>query len=131
MGHSVKPQPLRSFGLTVGGIFMVMGLWPAVVQGAGVRLWVLVVAGLLLVPALVYPTSLRSVYRGWMWLGEGLGWINTRIILGVVFYGLFTPTGCIMRRRGKDPLRRQWEPDADTYRCVRQPRPSSHMTHQF
>jgi hypothetical protein len=129
--HTTEPPSLRSFGLTVGSIFMVMGVWPAVVRGASVRLWALALAGLLVVPALVCPTRLRSVYRGWMWLGDTLGWINTRIVLGVIFYALFAPAGYIMRRRGKDPMQRQWDAEADTYRCVRQARPSSHMTHQF
>jgi hypothetical protein len=66
-----------------------------------------------------------------MTLGEGLGWINTRVILGVVFYGLFTPVGLLMRLRGKDPMRRNWEPDTDTYRVTRQPRHGAHMIRQF
>ena len=96
-----------------------------------VRLWAVALAGFLLIPALVRPRSLQAVYRVWMRLGEGLGWINSRIVLGVIFYGLFTPAGLIMRLRGKDPMRRHWEPEADTYRLVRQPRPSSHMIRQF
>jgi len=81
--------------------------------------------------ALVWPRSLRQVYRLWMTVGEMLGWLNTRIILGILFYGMFTPLGLIMRMRNKDPMRRTFVPDVDTYRIVRQPRPASHMTHQF
>lgn len=132
MRHAaIEPKHLRSFGLTVGGVFAAIGLWPAVVRDEDVRLWAVALAGLLLLPALVRPRSLQTVYRVWMRLGERLGWINSRIILGVIFYGLFTPAGLIMRLRGKDPMRRHWEPEADTYRLVRQPRPSSHMTRQF
>jgi Saxitoxin biosynthesis operon protein SxtJ len=131
MHNAIEPKQLRSFGLIVGGIFAAIGLWPAVVHGEDVRLWVVALAGLLLIPALVRPRSLQAVYRVWMQFGEGLGWINSRIVLGVIFYGLFTPVGLIMRLRGKDPMRRHWEPEADTYRLVRQPRPSSHMTRQF
>ena len=36
-----------------------------------------------------------------------------------------------MQRRGKDPMRRTWTLGADTYRVVRQPRPSVHIRHQF
>jgi hypothetical protein len=131
MGNASESQQLRAFGLTVGGIFGAIGLWPAVVSSEAVRLWAVVLGGLLLLLALVWPRSLRLVYRVWMWLGEGLGWINSRMILGVIFYGLFTPAGLLMRLRGYDPLRRRSEPDADTYRLVRQPRPSSHMSRQF
>jgi hypothetical protein len=66
-----------------------------------------------------------------MKVGEMLGWLNTRIILGVLFYSLFAPIGLIMRLRGKDPMRRALIPEADSYRLVRQPRDASHMQHQF
>jgi hypothetical protein len=66
-----------------------------------------------------------------MTLGHVLGWINTKIILGVVFYGLFTPMGLVMRLLGNDPMRQRLEPEAASYRVVRQARPSAHMTRQF
>jgi hypothetical protein len=81
--------------------------------------------------ALAWPQSLTQVYRLWMVVGEILGWINTRLILGALFYLLFTPLGLYMRFRGKDPMRRALSPEAESYRVVRQPRPASHMGHQF
>ena len=88
-------------------------------------------AGFLMIPALLLPRSLGPVYRVWMAIGQILGWINTRLILGVLFYGLFTPMGLAMRLLGKDAMRRKLEGDSDSYRVVRQPRPSSHMRRQF
>ena len=41
-------------------------------------------------------------YKPWMKLAEGLGFINTRIILFIVFYGMFMPMGLVMRLAGKD-----------------------------
>jgi hypothetical protein len=131
MQPDVTPKQLRSFGVIVGGIFAIIGLWPALWRGEDVRLWAIVLAGLLLLPAAVYPQSLRWPYRGWMTLGQALGWVNTRIILGVIFYGLFTPMGVIMRWAGRDPLHLKPDPQAETYRINRQPRPSSHMRRQF
>jgi hypothetical protein len=66
-----------------------------------------------------------------MAVGHGLGWINTRILLSVVFYGLFTPLGFVRRRLGKEALPLRFEPDAETYRLVRQARPVSHIVRQF
>src|SRR5262244_2662150 len=122
---------LRSFGLIVGGIFALIGLWPLVWRGQPLRLWSLILGGLLMALALAWPRSLTQIYRLWMTAGEVLGWINTRIILGVLFYLLFTPLGLLMRLRGKDPMRRTLTPEAESYRVMRQPRPSSHMRHQF
>jgi hypothetical protein len=66
-----------------------------------------------------------------MVIGEALGWINTRIILGTLFYTLVTATGLIMRLSGRDPMNRRLDPQADSYRRTREPRSSSHMKHQF
>ena len=126
-----KTSEYRSFGLLVGGIFALIGLWPALFRGQSPRLWAILLAGLLILPAAFAPRSLASVHRIWMAASEFLAWINTRIILGVVFYTLLTPLGLAMRLLGKDPLSRKFEPDGDTYRVARQRRPASHMTHQY
>ncbi len=131
MNSTAETRQYRSFGLLVGGIFGLIGLWPALFRGQNPRLWAILLAGLLLLPAVVLPKSLAPVHRIWMAAGHVLGWINTRIILGVVFYGLLTPMGLAMRLLGKDPLRRRFDPKAETYRVTRPPRPGSHMTHQF
>jgi len=131
MNNGVEAKQLRSFGLLVGGILTLIGLWPTLFRGEDPRLWVLIFAGFLMIPALLLPRSLGPVYRVWMAIGYILGWINTRLILGVLFYGLFTPMGLVMRLWGKDAMRRKLEGATDSYRVVRQPRPSSHMRHQF
>lgn len=131
MQHEVAPKQLRSFGLLVGGIFAIIGLWPLVWRGEGLRLWAMIATAILVLPAVVYPMSLKLVYRGWMAVGEGLGWINTRIILSIIFYGVFTPVAMVMRMRGKDPMRRGWDPNLESYREIRKPRPGTHMQRQF
>ena len=126
-----ETKQLQSFGLIVGGIFALIGIWPIIWRGQPPRLWSLILGGLLVGLALVWPRSLTQVYRLWMTVGEVLGWINTRIILGVLFYVLFTPMGLFMRLRGKDPMRRTLAPEVESYRVVRQPRSPAHMMHQF
>jgi multisubunit Na+/H+ antiporter MnhG subunit len=126
-----ETKHLRSFGLIVGGIFTLIGVWPALWRSQPLRLWSCVLGGVLMVLALAWPRSLTQVYRVWMRVGEVLGWINTRLILGMLFYLLFTPMGVYMRLRGQDPMRRTLVPEAESYRVVRQPRPASHMLHQF
>jgi hypothetical protein len=125
------PQQLRSFGLLVGAGFTVIGLWPTVYRGEMFRVWALLLAGGLGFFALRRPTALRFVYRGWIWLGHILGWINTRILLGLVFYILFAPIGFLLRMSKRDPLPRALDRQAQTYRVVRQPRNIEHMKRQF
>ena len=124
-------KQLRTFGLMVGGIFCAIGLWPAIVRGQNPRLWAVAIGVLLLIPALIAPRILGPVYRVWMKAGEALGWINTRILLGIVFYGLITPMGLIRRLFGNDAMRRTHEPGVESYRVVKRPRPGAHMTRQF
>lgn len=131
MKEGIEVKQLRSFGFLVGGIFALMGVWPVVFRGEDLRWWAVILAVALIVPALILPKSLGPVYRVWMKIGHILGLVNTRIILTLVFYGLFTPIGLVMRLLGKDPMYRQFEPDAETYRVIRSARPASHMLRQF
>jgi hypothetical protein len=131
MPSEQTPQQLRSFGLLVGAAFAVIGLWPTVWRGEMCRVWALLLTGGLCFFALRRPTALRVVYRGWMWLGHILGWINTRILLGLVFYLLFAPIGFLLRMINRDPLPRSLDRQAQTYRVLRQPRNIEHMKRQF
>jgi hypothetical protein len=129
--EEIKPKQLRSFGLIVGFMFAAIGIWPLIVRGANPRWWALVLAAFLILPAAIFPTALALPHKGWMWIGHVLGWINTRIILGVVFYLIVTPTGLIRRWLGKDPMGRKVRPDLDSYRVTREPRPASHLKKQY
>ena len=58
---------------------------------------------------------LKPIYIVWMRLAFCLGWFNTRVILVVVFYGLMTPVGLLMRILGKDLLNVTIEKDKLSY----------------
>jgi hypothetical protein len=131
MPNDITKKQLRSFGFTVGGIFALIALWPLVVRAENPRWWAVALAAFFLVPAVLFPKSLAWVHKGWMALGHVLGWINTRIILGFVFYFIVTPTGMVRRWLGKDPMGRRLRPDLDSYRIIRKPRPPSHLTKQY
>jgi hypothetical protein len=131
MTHQDKKKELRHFGLIVGGIFAGIGLWPVLFRAQGPRFWALALGVALVVLGLLLPRSLIQVHRVWMAAAEGLGWINTRILLSIVFYGLVTPMGIVMRRFGRDPMQRRFEPGVATYRVPKPTRDAVHMTRQF
>jgi saxitoxin biosynthesis operon SxtJ-like protein len=131
MDHKATRKELRQFGLVVGTVFTVIGLWPLVFRGEPLRLWAIGVGGLLIACGGVLPSLLAPIHTGWMWVGHILGWINTRILLGIVFYALVTPIGIVLRLMGKDTMRQTFAESSKTYRVLRSPRPSSHMKHQF
>jgi len=131
MQRDVTIRDLRFFGLTVGGIFGTIGMWPTVLRSEDPRWWAITLSGLLMIPALAFPKALQPAFRGWMAIGQILGWINTRLILGALFYTIFLLIGLTLRLLGKDPMHRRFEPDAKTYRVPCRSRPATHMKHQF
>ncbi len=108
---------LRNFGLVTGGITAgLFGLLLPWLLELKFPVWPWVIAIVLWCCALVYPRSLRPVYQGWMAIGNVLGWINTRIILGLVFYIVIMPIGLAMRLLGKDPMERKLSYEEKSYR---------------
>ena len=131
MEHAATRKELRQFGLLVGTVFTVIGLWPLVFRGEPVRWWAIGIGGLLIAFGGILPQLLAPIHTGWMWVGHVMGWINTRILLTIVFYGLVTPIGIVFRLMGKDTMRQTLDETGTTYRVVRSPRPPSHMKYQF
>jgi len=66
-----------------------------------------------------------------MRFGAALGWLNSRILLGLMYFLVFAPMGVLMRLLGKDPMKRRIDPSTPTYRVARAARDASHMDHQF
>ena len=131
MDQILRAKELRNFGLLVGGVFSIIGLWPKLIHGESLHYWAVGVGGLMMILGGILPQALAPIHKGWMWLGHVLGWINTRILLGAVFYGLITPIGIIFRLMGKDTMRQAFSEKSETYRVSRQPRARSHMNYQF
>jgi len=133
-----SPPQLRSFGLLFGaimaglfgfiiplirhgsalGIPFVSGNWPAWpwMAGAFVGTW-----------AVVHPASLILLHRPWMRFASVAQWINTRIIMVLLFYVIILPIGLLLRLFGKDPMRRKLHPGAPSYRVSAEARESDHF----
>ena len=131
MDHAATRKELRQFGLLVGTVFTVIGLWPFVFRSEPLRLWAIGPGGLLIVLGAILPQVLAPIHKGWMWVGHVLGWVNTRILLSIVFFALLTPLGLVFRLMGKDTMRQGFAESSTTYRVVRSSRPHSHMKYQF
>ena len=124
-------KQLRSFGLILAAGFLVIATWPLLRRGEPLRLWALTVSVLFGMGGLLVPGALKWPHRVWMAIGNILGWINSKIILGSLFYVMFTPVRLILLAVGHDPMNRRFDAASDTYRVTRSRRPSSHMKNQF
>ena len=123
---------LRKFGLTTGIIFaLLFGVVLPWIWSGQMHQWPLVLGGILCSLALIAPRSLSGFYKVWMSIALVLGWLNSRIILGIIFVLMVTPMALVMRLMGKDPMQRKFEPTAKTYRANRESPERESMTHPY
>jgi hypothetical protein len=130
--EEIRGSSDRSFGIVFTVFFALVALWPLVHHRA-VRWWALPVSGVFLLLALVSPSVLHPMNLAWTQLAVILNKIMTPVIMGLLFYLVFTPIAALFRVQGKDPLRLRYDPAAKSYWIERQPpgpAPES-MAHQF
>jgi len=129
--RSVEIGSNRSFGVVMGaaclalaglGFWTGSAYWP-VWAGAAAVLGCL---------ALLWPGLLSPLNRVWFKFGLALHKVVNPVVMGVLFFGVITPVGMLMRLTGKRPLGLEFEPDTSSYWIKRgsalQPGP---MTKQF
>ena len=125
-------KELREFGLISGLIVLVVfGFILPIVRHHALSVWPYIIAGILCIWAIVAPGTLSYVYHIWMRIGLVLGWIQTRIILGVIFYFIVFPMGLISRLFARNPVLRGFEPNLSTYRQKSQIRTRESMEKPF
>lgn len=116
MNSELNQSELRKFGfVTAGMVLLFFIVLIPYVWNLGMPIWPWIIAGLLSFFALVAPALLRPIYKVWMKFAEILGWINTRLILSIVFYFLIVPVG-IIARIFNDPMQRSINITIDSYR---------------
>ena len=106
MHEKISKNKLREFGLIIGfGFPIIFGWLLPLLTGHVFREWTVWVGSLALIIGLSVPRLLYYPYKSWMALGHSLGWVNSHIILGIVFIFVLQPIAFIMRLTGHDPLR--------------------------
>ena len=123
---------LRQFSLifaliVIGGFGVILPL--ASERGFFFLPWL--IGGVFIAWGVLAPTSVRPFYRLWMRFGLLMNAIISRVVLGIVFYLMVLPFGIILRIRGRDPLKRQWDPAAVSYRVISDIQDPSQMERPF
>ena len=113
----VSKRDLAKFGIAVGAVFAGLGAWLLLrSDGQSWAGFVFAILGTgLLLFGLAAPAALRPAHRAWMVFAHALGWVNTRILLGVLFYVLFVLGRLYLLISRKDPMKRRPVNSRKTY----------------
>ncbi len=119
--HHPPRRKLVEFGVVWLVFFGVLGGIACYRNGLSwaAGLWGLALA----VPAVgwAYPAFMRLVYVGMQYLGLPVRFVVSIAILAIVYYAVLTPVGLLMRVLGYDPMKRRFDPAAQSYWVLRQP----------
>ena len=104
----------RKFGWTFTALFVLFGafIYSPVLVGIG---------AILAVITLTRAHWLAPAKHAWMKFGELLHHVMSPLVMGVIYFAVFTPTAIVMRMAGRDALDRSYDAAAPTYWKRRDP----------
>lgn len=116
MKSGVEPGSPRAFGMVFATVFALIGLYPLVFLERSSPQWVFLgLAALMLSIAMVVPHVLQPLNKCWFRFGLLVSKVMNPLILGIIFFGLFTPMSLLMRLIGRDALSRKFLPVTTSY----------------
>jgi hypothetical protein len=95
----------RIFGYFFAFIFGALGAYLGFEGMSSVSSVLVLLAGILAAIATLKSNLLTPLNRLWMQFGVLLGVIISPLIMGLIYFGLFTPMGIVMRLFRRDELR--------------------------
>ncbi len=119
MTKEANKKQLRTFGITLALVLTILGIIQFLKGNIFIYKCLFGGAFVTLVTALLIPIVIRPLYIGALYLSHVLGWFNTRLILGLLFYLIFTPIAIIFRIIGRDPLERKFDTNVPSYWKIR------------
>jgi carbamoyltransferase len=122
----------RKFGIGLSIILSILGTiqW---ITGKSMFPMIYLTAGIVLASALLFPLILKPLFILFSYIGFGLGWIMTRVILSALYFLVITPIGMISRLMGKRYLQTNLKTNETTYWKNRQEQTASkeHFEKQY
>lgn len=111
----VEKHEIKKFGMGLTVLLCLIGGWQLYKGNINVYVWFFGFAGLILALAFFAPIVLKPLFKVITTVGHAIGWVNTRILLGIIFYVIFTPIGILSRLLRKDLLDKRLNKDAKSY----------------
>lgn len=111
----IKRGSNRNFGLVFATVFAIIALFPLLFSGGSVRYWLLAVAVIFALIALIRPSIFHKPNTWWFKFGLFLGAIIAPIVMMLIYFIAVAPIGITMRLFGKDLLSLKLDPNAKSY----------------
>lgn len=111
---NLDKKNLRKFSRTMFVALAIIGTILLLKQKEA-YIWFYAIGASLLLLGIFATSLLKPVYIVWMRLAYVLAWINTRLILSIIFYSVFTPIGLILRLFRVDLLDRRIDKYKESY----------------
>lgn len=113
-------KTLRQFAglwlVFLGGLALYWGTY----RGYTTAGWILGVLALTVGPlGILLPQAIRPIWMASLIVTFPIGWVVSHTLLGVLYYGMFTPLSLIFRLIGRDALVRRRKPAGDTFWIVK------------
>ena len=118
----------RSFGFLFFVVFITIGLWP-IANNESIRIWLILIALIFFILGMLNSKILTPLNKMWMSFGVLLGNFVSPIVMGIIFFGIVTPTGLLLKLFNKDILNLK-KSSNDTY-WLKKDNSNNSMKNQF
>jgi hypothetical protein len=116
VSFSPSPSTLRWFGALCSLFLAALAGREVLIAGSPTVAFAAFAASLaVLVIALVWPALLRRVFVGSMVLLFPVNWLVSHLLLGCVYYCVFTPLGLFFKLMRRDALGRTLQRERESY----------------
>ena len=96
MDKNIKISSNKSFGIVFFIVFLIVSIYP-IFNSGDLRIWSLIISTTFLILGLLNSSILSPLNKLWFKFGILLGSIISPIVMGIVFFGVVTPTSIIMK----------------------------------
>ncbi len=111
---NLDKKSLRKFSITMAIAFLII-TFIIFIRHRYSPIPTFIISAIFFISAFTIPTLLRPIYFLWMKFAFILSWINTRVILFIIFYLIFMPIGLVMKLFRVDLLDRKIDKNKNSY----------------
>ena len=124
----IKITSNKSFGIVFFIVFLLIAMYP-LINGDIVRYWSLIISLIFLILSFLNSNLLTPLNKIWIKIGNQLGKIISKFLIGFLFFCVVTPIGLIMRIFEKDLLNLKFNNDKSYW--IDKTEPKRKMKNQF